>query len=271
MSLRYHPDFIVKILTIIFALQIFTAQSLEIEQAIPAETLTLEAVNQEVTVRGKIVSIKESQGENDPLFLALTNPESGQQVVLGYLPNKFVEFHGSLGIPKVGTQVMARGKVWNYNNMLLIKPETLNDLMLEGYPHTYPTKPTTTTPQVELNSAPKQTAPTVVEPKNEAIKPIEYLTIEDFDTFQTLVETEVFFTGVVDHFKPYWSPRAPNIIYVGEGKSTLEIVYWDTEGLLDKKFQEKGQEVFVQGKMQNYKGTLQLKVEDLSLISDSKF
>lgn len=255
---------------------VYAAIPLDLNSATDAQALTRERINQEVMIRGVVASVKESTGENDPLLLSLTPQGSAQNVVIGYLPAKFQEFHGTLGTPKVGTHVVVRGKVWDYQGSLLVKPTELADIMLEGYAHTYqiPDKVTTLVSASQPTSQPAVQASPVSdkEPQIQSSSPspqesgIKNLTIQDFPTFLNILNEEVQFTGKVEKFKPFWSPRAPNIIYVGKGNETLEIVYWDTEEKLDAKLRTPGEEIVVLGALQNYNGKLQLKVEQLENI-----
>ncbi len=250
-------------------------EALSISSAHKATMLNEDHINQQVVVQGNITSIKQSTGGTDPLFLYLTPTDGTKPVIVGYLPQQFKTFHGELGIPKVGTQIVVRGKVWDYMNTYLIKPEALADVMINGYPHTYQSPEqvislVSNKPAAGFVTEEKSAAVTT-EPKTpQLLKPeVLSITIEDFDQFPTMIDREVTFTGTITEFKPYWSPKAPNIIYVGAGSNVLEIVYWDTEGKLAENLRSPGQQINVQGKLQTYRGKLQIKVGDLQNISSS--
>jgi hypothetical protein len=265
----YHQKFRIAVFitfaSVLFIQSLCVAEPINVNTAQDAKSLTKESLNQTLTVRGMITAVQDPISDKHPLLLTITPSDSPTKVLVGYLPERFVEYHNGLGIPKVGLQIAVRGRVWDFEGNLLLKPEKLEDILIEGYPHTYanavPAANSTSPTQTIPVSAP--TAPT-----QPASKTNGALTINDEPNFRAYLNQEIEYTGTVQKFKPYWSPKAPNIIYVGDEQKTLEVIYWDTEDQLNPLLKTTGQKIRAKGTLQDHRGILQLRVavmEDIQL------
>ncbi len=93
--------------------------------------------------------------------------------------------------------------------------------------------------------------------------PASYVTTTDIPRIRTeSVGKVVSVRGAVTDFKASWNDRAPNIIYLKEGDATLEVVFWNVDGMSMPNFSQPGTPVFATGKVEVYRGRLQLRVDD---------
>ena len=262
---RFRTAAIITFASVLFIQSLCVAEPINVNTAQDAKTLTTENLNQTLTVRGMISAVQDPLSDKHPLLLTITPSDSPTKVLVGYLPDRFVEYHNGLGIPKVGLQIAVRGRVWDFEGNLLLKPEKLEDILIEGYPHTYANAvPPASSTAPATPPSPASATPTVPVSNNPGT-----LTIKDEPNFRAYLNQEIEFTGTVQKFKPYWSPKAPNIIYVGDEQKTLEVIYWDTEDQLNPLLKTTGQNIRAKGTLQDHRGILQLKVavmEDIQLI-----
>jgi len=234
--------------------------AVDLSKMVTSNTLSTANVNQNAVIRGEIENIKEPFSETEPLLFHVGNSSDGKKVLIGYTQNKYQAFHADKGIPKKGTQIIAQGKVWDYDGMLLIVPNSLSDIMIEGYDHTLSDDPASNSaPTSSSSNVSDQIAP---EKNKNQIK----LTMKDFDSFRTHLGKQVTFSGKVTEFTPSWSERAPNIMIFKENEKILEVVYWDQENPLDQSMKEKDITIEASGQLQDYRGRLQVKVQDLKTI-----
>lgn len=230
---------------------------IDISKIMSAKDLNASMVGKEVVIRGPILAEKASSGETDPLLMHVANNEEDVAVLIGYLPEKFSHFHGELGVPEVGTVIIARGKVWEYEGKLLITPQKLEDIIIQNYPHTMAQLEQERPVQVSNASNPE------VDSED---KKASALTIQDYPTFKSLLGKDVTFTGKVGKFTESWSEKAPNILTFMHGEDKLEVVFWDRENPISPELKKVGVEVIATGELQDYRGRLQLKVSDTSTL-----
>ncbi len=232
------------------------AQFQSLPGAVGANALSRDRAKQEVTVTGQVEDVDVSEGPKDPFILKIGTSKDGIPVCIGYLPSKFSEFHRNLPPPIAGIQVSARGKLWHWNDMLLVRPDALSDIRIQGYAHTL---------GGDSGSA---TAVGTSQPA-QANSNIPYLTISDYAQIKASVGKKIYMKGSVLSWTESWSERAPNIIVAGTGATPLEVVYWTNEGQkFDPQLSKPGTPFHLHGEVQNYRGKLQVKIagpEELSV------
>ncbi len=106
-----------------------------------------------------------------------------------------------------------------------------------------------------------------------AVAPIE---LRPDQVNRTLLRRRVAVTGHVTHYRASWASRAPNILTLGYGGKTVDVVYWDD---VDRALGERkadltrlGSWVRATGDIEDYRGNLQIRVihsNDLRIVPDA--
>lgn len=188
--------------------------------------------------------------------MAIISPE-GQKppVVVAWMPELDATIYGNAGAPKVGTRLTAMGKVWDWQGMLLIRVRELNQIRIESHSHTYLRGVTAAA------VAPAVAAKPVVEQAG-------FYGPENVPELPKLIGKEIAFCGTVTAFRKSWSDKAPNIATLGEVPNALEMVYWTNNGQTEPAGASTiGSTVCVTGLLQDYRGKMQLRVNDLGKMS----
>jgi hypothetical protein len=98
----------------------------------------------------------------------------------------------------------------------------------------------------------------------------DYLTVKDYDQILSNVNNEVSISGQVDEYKSSWSPSAPNIIFLRDGEKSIEVVYWTNNGeKVYGDFTKIDTPIYATGIAQNYRGKLQVKIDDNAKLSNT--
>lgn len=230
--------------------------------AIPADNVTRAMLGQDVVLSGVVIDVAPSTGDRVPHRFTLARVDGGGAVMVIYWPDSAESIHAGMGVPPVGVSMSARGQLSDYRGDLQIRVRDLGNIRIEGYPHTLggPAAPAPST--AAASSAP---AAPVAAPAGPQANEEGYFTVAQLPALRaSMMNRELSMMGNVSEFRASWSDTAPNIISLADGGQTVEVVYWsdDTMG-----FESPGTPVYVTGLLQDYRGRLQLKVNDLTALS----
>ncbi len=218
------------------------------EGAVEAQYVSKALAGQEIAIFGTISRVEPSTTVSKPTLLFITPPQVAPPVVVGYMPDVQRTIHGPYGFPTTGRAVTARGMLHFWNDMLIVRATGPDTIRIEGYDHIH------SSTEGKLPSTDAQ----------------GYYHSEDIPRFEELMEKEISFAGTVLTFKPSWNDRAPHTITTGDATNKVDIVFWTTGNNAPPAFATKtGGPVFLTGLVQEYRGKLQIRVDDLNFLAGS--
>lgn len=209
---------------------------------IAPEQVGPELMGKDLLIAGRILKVIPASSERAPNRLVMAERgESTLEIV--FWPASASLILGTRGLPREGTAFRVRGVLAKYRDNLQIRVESPTQLWLEGYDHLAPVR--TPSPR-ELN---------------------RYFTLQEYDTLARLEGTIVSISGEVSDFTPSWKDTAPNIITITGAGRTMAIVYWESDVVAAPNFSQPGTPIFASGRLEFFKGLLQLRVEDVENFS----
>ena len=209
------------------------------DSVIAINQITRKAVDSTVTIVGKITNIYGPRTPQAPYSYYVTDGTETIRVAIWQNIYK--------GIPNVsqltvGSRVRVTGKVNLYYNNLEIHLENPANIRLAT-----------------------DVAPTplpVVEPEQQTKKKEEILVLKAID--RSKLGQVVRVRGRVANFRASWNERAPNILTISDGTSSLLVVYWQdiAEQLKPEQQPKIGESVDVKGTVNEHRNQLQLRLFD---------
>lgn len=201
-----------------------------------------ELMGKDLLIAGTILKVIPAASERNPNRLILS--ERGDSTLeIVFWPASASLILGTRGLPREGTQFRVRGVLAKYRNNLQIRVESPAQLWLEGYDHLAPVR--TPSPR-ELN---------------------RYFTLEEYESLARMEGTLVSIRGEVSDFTPSWKDTAPNIVTISGAGRTMSIVYWESDVVAAPNFSQPGTPIFASGRLEFFKGALQLRVDDVENFS----
>ncbi len=221
------------------------------EDARPPGELMLTDTGTVVTVEGRVVATHRSTWEREPYRLVAHQGEQ-RRVELVYWPEFAEELHGDIGMPAVGTRISARGPLTPFNRNLQIRIRHLDQVRLEGYPHTL----------VESETGwPDDPAREFPQPGEDG-----YFTLGQLPELTAqLMGRELSLRGTVLEYREPTSDRAPHAIRLREGDRAVDAVFWWPEEVED--MVRPGETAWITGELGDYRGNLQLVLSSPSYFS----
>ncbi len=230
------------------------------EGAIPAEEVTTADLGRDIAIVGTLAKAVPSTSPSTPTRLILADREPNPVMAI-FWPEMNDTFLGNRGIPPVGTRISAKGLLSDYQGALQIRLRDASSLRIEGYTRSSGVAPAAATALRPADTTARPPAAT-----SESTTPVPgddgYFTEADIAAFSELLGQRLSVRGNVAEFRASWNERAPNIVTLADGDSRLEIVFWASSGINADDFADKGTPLYVTGTLQDYRGRLQLRVED---------
>ncbi|MBX7245202.1 MAG: hypothetical protein K1X53_06865 [Candidatus Sumerlaeaceae bacterium] len=206
--------------------------------------ITLGQKDEVVTVKGTVASVKEPSSERAPVVVKVKDDSGTIDVVY------WADFAKSLGpdkTPAKGDTVEVKGKVNEYRGAIQLQPAAAADLKVTKGAGAAPAEKTSDAKSPETSAAPAKAA---------AGSGIAAITEAQKGQVVTV-------TGKVTGAKAPSNEKAPYVFKVTDETGTIDVVFWAdfAKSLADNQKAEKGDMVQIKGKVNDYRGTIQLQPE----------
>ncbi len=222
------------------------------ENAIPARNVNGSMMNQNITVEGVIESVRESWNDRAPHLIIMNSQadNNGRQAEFSvvYWPNQAMEVLGTSELPEPGKRLSITGQLTEHQGNLQIRARDAASIRIEGL---------TRAPQITTSS----TTVAIQFPPPDANGYYDLQTIMNHR--RVLIDNDMSIRGTVTEFVEPWSDTAPNIIRMGQGNQTLELVFWSSVAMdLKDDFTQPGTPVYATGRLSEFRDRLQIRIED---------
>ncbi len=196
-----------------------------------------------VAVAGRVVATQRSTWEREPYRLVLHRGEQ-RRMELVYWPEFAEELHGSHGIPAVGTRISARGPLEEFGGNLQIRIRHLDQVRIEGYPHTLR--------EARERRADASNPADFPEPAADGYFRMEQMP----EMVDRLLGHDLSLRGTVLEYREPTSDRAPHTIRLEEGEHGIDAIFWWPEEV--EHLVRPGETAWVTGELGDYRGNLQI-------------
>ncbi len=210
--------------------------------------VTADKVGSQVTLSGEVTEFRASRSERAPSSFTLKDATGSIRVAIW--PDVFNSIAGKDAI-KVGAKVSVTGEAASFRDKVEIHPKAAGDVKVEGAPASA-AAPTAT---AAATAAPKTAAAPVTAASPAGVSPIASLTKEK-------VGSEFTVAGTVTNVRKPRTETAPWVIKVKDESGSVDVVFWsDTANALpETKKAVNGDQVRIKGKLDEYRGSLQIKL-----------
>lgn len=248
-----------------------TTQDAEWGQVFPAEAINNTFLGRQIAVRGVVQRAEASDGRGPSRLVLQGNAAQPLEIVFWKEVSDAVL--GGRPMPGAGTRVAARGVVEDFRGRLQLRVSNASNILLEGFanPAVRPVEPEPAVPAMLVNNLPPGVSPAGSAPLPGATdreRMNQYLAGDQFDLVKAQTGRMVSVRGFVAEYTPSWSERAPNIIFLNNGERRVEVVFWPEDNEIAN-FSQPGTPVYATGLVQDYRGRLQIKIEDIRNLSIS--
>ena len=231
---------------LVLLLGIIPAQEIPI---MPLSSIQQDKIGKTATVEGRIVNVLSPRSEKAPYTIYLTDEKDTLVVVIWADVFKAISGADKL---KPGVKVRMTGTVKDYRNNLQFNINKAQDVVLLGE-----------NAEASETKVAAVSAPVSAQPQAPGV-----LSPSQID--RSHIDQRVVVQGQVKEFKPSWNDTAPYSITLQDASGTLRIVYWsDVAKILGPSWAPRtGQTLRIRGKVSDYRGNLQLKVNEAGDIVD---
>lgn len=231
------------------------------EESMPWSEVDSSMLGQEIAFHGEIDRFIPSPASNVPSMMYFSG-DGEQNIMAVYWQDVNDAIYAGMGDPEAGVQASVRGRLSDYRGSLQIKVSDASQIRIEGYPHlmSLEAKPASNPAQAWKVDAESNPPAVIVETGDDGY----YTTSQLGDLLENMMQRTISIKGEVTNFRPFWSPTAPNIITLGEGDESIEVVYWSQE---PADYSKVGSFIYLTGRLQQYQGRNQIKVGNLRAIS----
>ncbi|MCX7765350.1 MAG: exodeoxyribonuclease VII large subunit [Candidatus Sumerlaeia bacterium] len=217
--------------------------------------ITADKINTTVTIKGQITNMVSPTSPKAPYSYYVSDGTESIRVVIWEDVFQKLKNREQL---KPGVEVLVRGKVKEFRNLLEIHLENPNGLQLASEVATAPVSIAPTPSTAPVSGATSLSA--------SGITPISQLN-------SNLLNKTLTVRGKITNIIPSWQPKAPTTVQLeDESGGSIKVVYWpDVEkGLSESQRPVVDGTMLATGILSEYKGTLQLKVSSPSNIKVEK-
>ncbi|MCX7719179.1 MAG: OB-fold nucleic acid binding domain-containing protein [Candidatus Sumerlaeaceae bacterium] len=214
--------------------------------AIPVSQVTREKMDSTVEISGTVERFTASRSERAPNSFYLKDATGSIRVCIW--PDVFSQI-ASKDALKNGAQVTVSGKVNEFRGNLEVHVRDAASVQIAGAPSA----------SAGATSPSRPAAPASVG----AVAPGAGITPAGSVT-SAMVDKTITIRGSVKSARKPWNERAPYIIKVADASGSLDVVFWSdvADRLTEGQKVKEGDTVEVTGKVNDFRGTMQLKLED---------
>jgi DNA/RNA endonuclease YhcR with UshA esterase domain len=221
-----------------------------VKTALPSGVLSPGQVNlsmkgQTVTVMGTVREYSKAWNENAPSTIYLQGNDGYIRVVFWTQVSDLMKEE-----PASGTELIIRGKVGDFKGKLQLKLSNISDIMpASGGTSKFSAASSTVKPEIKVPLPPGVLSPGHL---NASMK-----------------NQTVTVKGTVKEYKAAWNDRAPNSITLQDQSGSVRVVYWSKVADALGRIPKQGQLLSIKGQVSEFKGNIQLNVNNASDIKDS--
>ncbi len=209
-----------------------------------------------VTVQGSVREYKPAWSERAPNSILLADDTGSLRVVYW---GEVAKALGAARTPKPGQTLRIRGKVSEFRGRLQLKVKSASDIRSAS------AQPPQQKVSVSFPTPAIKPTPVLILPGAEGSER-NPITVAPSKLNNTYIGKYVKMRGKVVDLNPSWKPTAPNTITLSDGIGSVAIVYWsDVAGKLTPEQEpDIGKAFLVEGKVAEYRGKIQVKLNDPS-------
>jgi len=219
--------------------------------AVPVSEVTRDKLDSMVEISGTVERFSASRSERAPNSFYLKDASGSIRVCIW--PDVFEQV-ASKDALKNGAQVTVSGRVNEFRGNIEVHVRNATDVKIGGATPVAPAATPAATPAAVAASA---SAPATAAAPAAGITPAGSVT-------SAMVDKVITIRGTVKSTRKPWNERAPYIIKVADSSGAIDVVFWSdlADKLSEGQKVKEGDAVEVTGRVNDFRGTMQLKLED---------
>jgi DNA/RNA endonuclease YhcR with UshA esterase domain len=228
--------------------------------------VTKDKIDQSVKIAGSIESFQASRSDRAPNSFKVKDATGEIRVCVW--PDVFSQIAGHESI-KNGAKVNLTGKVAEFRGAVEIHVNSASDVQVEGAAAT--TAAVAATTAAATSAVSTQPAAVAAAPAAAAVAPAGGVTPIAQLTSDKMSQTFTIQGEVVSARKPS-TDRAPYVLKIKDASGSIDVVFWQdlADQLSDGQKVNQGDQVRITGKLNEFRGTPQLRVESSSDLKTPK-